>query len=425
MSAVAETRDVAHVGAKPLAVNGQRLWDSLMEMAKIGATPKGGVCRLALTDLDRDGRNLFVRWAKEAGCTITVDRMGNVFARRAGRDESLAPVITGSHADSQPTGGRFDGIYGVLGGLEVIRTLNDANIETDRPIETVIWTNEEGSRFAPAMVASGVFAGVFPLEYGLSRADVDGRTMGEELQRIGYAGDAPVGGRPIHAAFELHIEQGPILEAEGLTIGVVTHAQGQRWYEVVFTGQEAHAGPTPMPTRRNALLGAARVIELVNEIGFRHAPFACATVGMLQVHPNSRNVIPGRVFFTIDLRHPEDAVLAQMDAELRQGLVRIAVETKLETTQFEQIFYYEPITFDPACVASVRAAATRFGYSHRDIVSGAGHDACYLSKVAPTSMVFVPCVGGISHNEIEDATPEWIEAGANVLLHAILGRAER
>jgi beta-ureidopropionase / N-carbamoyl-L-amino-acid hydrolase len=407
-----------------IRTNGKRLWDSLMEMAKIGATPKGGVCRLALTDLDREGRDLFVRWAREAGCTISVDKMGNVFARRAGSDPSALPVVTGSHADSQPTGGRFDGIYGVLGGLEVIRTLNDHKITTPHPIEVVIWTNEEGSRFAPAMVASGVFAGVFTLEYGLSRTDVDGKTMGEELERIGYAGDVPCGGRPIHAAFELHIEQGPILEAENKTIGVVTAAQGQRWYEVVFTGQESHAGPTPMPRRRDALLGAARVIQLVNQIGLAHAPYACATVGMLQVHPNSRNVIPGRVFFTVDIRHPEDAVLAQMDAELRAGIAAIAVEQKLETTRLEQIFYYAPVPFDPDCVASVRAAAQRFGYSHRDIVSGAGHDACYLAKVAPTSMVFVPCVGGISHNEIEDATPEWIEAGANVLLHAMLERAQ-
>jgi N-carbamoyl-L-amino-acid hydrolase len=410
--------------ATPLAINGQRLWDSLMEMAKIGATPKGGVCRLALTDLDRDGRDLFVKWAKEAGCTISVDRMGNVYARRAGRDDSLAPVVTGSHADSQPTGGKFDGIYGVLGGLEVIRSLNDHGVETDRPIEVVIWTNEEGSRFAPAMVSSGVFAGVFTLDYGLSRADVDGKTMGEELARIGYAGEQPVG-KPIHAAFELHIEQGPILEAEGKTIGVVTHAQGQRWYEVVFTGQESHAGPTPMPRRKDALVGAARVIDLVNRIGHAHAPFACATVGMLQVHPNSRNVIPGRVFFTIDIRHPEDAVLAAMDAEVREGIARIAEETKLEVTKLEQIFYYKPVEFDHDCVASVRAAAQRFGYSHRDMVSGAGHDACYLAKVAPTSMVFVPCIDGISHNEVEDATPEWIEAGCNVLLHAMLGRAGR
>jgi N-carbamoyl-L-amino-acid hydrolase len=410
--------------AQPLRINGQRLWDSLMEMARIGATPKGGVCRLALTDLDREGRDLFVRWATEAGCTINVDRMGNVFARRAGRDDSLPPVVTGSHADSQPTGGKFDGIYGVLGGLEVIRSLNDHGIETDRAVEVVIWTNEEGSRFAPAMVASGVFAGVFTLDYGLSRADVDGKTMGEELQRIGYAGDQPMG-KPIHAAFELHIEQGPILEAENKTIGVVTHAQGQRWYEVVFTGQESHAGPTPMPRRKDALLGAARVIELVNQIGLAHAPFACATVGMIQNHPNSRNVIPGRVFFTIDIRHPEDAVLAEMDQELRAGVARIAAETRLEVTTLEQIFYYKPVAFDADCVASVRAAAERFGYSHRDMVSGAGHDACYLAQVAPTSMVFVPCVDGISHNEVEDAKKEWIEAGCNVLLHAILGRAGR
>jgi N-carbamoyl-L-amino-acid hydrolase len=349
--------------------------------------------------------------------------MGNVFARRAGRDESAAPVITGSHADSQPTGGRFDGIYGVLGGLEVIRTLNDRGIETQRPIEVVIWTNEEGSRFAPAMVSSGVFAGVFSLDYGLSRADVDGKTVGEELARIGYAGEQPVGGRPIHAAFELHIEQGPILEAEGKTIGVVTHAQGQRWYEVVFTGQESHAGPTPMPRRRDALLGAARVVDLVNQIGHEFAPFACATVGMLQVHPNSRNVIPGRVFFTIDIRHPDDAVLAQMDAAVRAGVAQIADQAKLEISKLEQIFYYQPVAFDAACVASVRAATERLGYSHRDMVSGAGHDACYLAQVAPTSMIFVPCIDGISHNEVEDAKLEWIEAGANVLLHAMLERA--
>jgi N-carbamoyl-L-amino-acid hydrolase len=405
-----------------IRVNGQRLWDSLMRMAEIGATPKGGVCRLALTDLDREGRDLIVSWAKQAGCTVSVDQMGNVFMRRAGRDPVAAPVMTGSHADSQPTGGRFDGIYGILGGLEVIRTLNDLEIETEHPIEVVIWTNEEGSRFAPAMVASGVFAGVFTLEYGLSRKDPDGKTIGEELQRIGYAGELPCGDRPVHAAFELHIEQGPILEAENHTIGVVSDAQGQRWYEITLTGQEAHAGPTPMPRRRDALLGAARVVDRVNRIGLAHAPLACATVGMMQVHPNSRNVIPGKVFLTVDFRHPDDAVLAQMDLELRADVTRVADELRL-ACELEQIFYYAPIAFDADCVKSVRAAAERFGYSHRDMVSGAGHDACYLSKVAPTSMVFIPCIDGISHNEIEDATPPWIEAGANVLLHAMLERA--
>ncbi|KVO71950.1 Zn-dependent hydrolase [Burkholderia ubonensis] len=421
MNAVSEAAKRAALDPS-IKVDGKRLWDSLMQMATIGATPKGGVCRLALTDLDKAGRDLIVSWAKAAGCTVTVDQMGNVFMRREGRVPDAPPVVTGSHADSQPTGGRFDGIYGVLGGLEVIRSLNDYGIETEHPVEVVIWTNEEGSRFAPAMVASGVFAGVFSLDYGLSRKDVDGKTIGDELARIGYAGDVPCGGRPLHAAFELHIEQGPILEAEQKTIGVVTDAQGQRWYEITLTGQEAHAGPTPMPRRRDALLGASRVVDLVNRIGLDHAPFACATVGMMQVYPNSRNVIPGRVFFTVDFRHPDDAVLAQMDAALRDGVARIAGGIGLDT-QLEQIFYYKPVAFDADCVGAVRAAADRFGYSHRDIVSGAGHDACYLAQVAPTSMVFVPCVDGISHNEIEDATPEWIEAGANVLLHAMLSRA--
>ncbi len=340
MDAVSETAKRAALDTS-IKVDGRRLWDSLMEVAKIGATPKGGVCRLALTDLDKAARDLIVGWAKAAGCTVTVDTMGNVFMRRAGRVADAAPVVTGSHADSQPTGGRFDGIYGVLGGLEVIRSLNDHGIETEHPVEVVIWTNEEGSRFAPAMVASGVFAGVFPLEYGLSRKDVDGKTIGEELARIGYAGDAPCGGRKLHAAFELHIEQGPILEAECKTIGVVTDAQGQRWYEITFTGQEAHAGPTPMPRRRDALLGASRVVDLVNRIGLDHAPYGCATVGMMQVHPNSRNVIPGRVFFTVDFRHPDDAVLAKMDAALRDGVARIAADIGLDTA-LEQIFYYAP-----------------------------------------------------------------------------------
>jgi N-carbamoyl-L-amino-acid hydrolase len=405
-----------------LRINGDRLWDSLMEMAKIGATEKGGNCRLALTDLDREGRDLFVRWCKEAGCTITIDKMGNVFARRAGRDDSLAPVMMGSHLDTQPTGGRFDGVYGVLAGLEVVRSLNDMSYETNAPIEVAVWTNEEGSRFAPAMVASGVFAGVFDLDYGLSRKDVDGKTMGEELARIGYAGESEVGGRPIRAFFEAHIEQGPILEAEEKVIGVVTHAQGQRWYEVTLTGQEAHAGPTPMPSRRDALVGAARIIDAVNRIGLDHQPNACATVGMVQVHPNSRNVIPGRVFLTIDFRHPKDEVLSAMDAELRATVEKISADIGLELA-FEQIWYSPPIAFDEACVAAVGKAAEANGYSYREIVSGAGHDACYISRVAPTGMVFVPCENGISHNEIENAKPEDLAAGCQVLLQAVLERA--
>ena len=402
-------------------IDGQRLWDSLMEMAKIAATEKGGVCRLALTDVDKAARDLFVTWCKEAGCTISIDKMGNIFGRRDGKNPSSPPVMTGSHIDSQPTGGKFDGIYGVLSGLEVIRALNDTGIETDAAIEVAAWTNEEGSRFAPAMVASGVFAGVFDLEYGLSRADLDGKTMGEELERIGYAGDAPMG-KPVKAFFEAHIEQGPILENEGKTIGVVTDAQGQRWYECEFTGQEAHAGPTPMKTRRDALVGAARVVDAVNRIGLEHSPLACATVGLLQVFPNSRNTIPGRVFFAIDLRHPDDDTLSTMDKKVRAAIAKVAEELKLET-KLEEIWYSPPVHFDPECVAAVRKAAEAHGMSHRDIVSGAGHDACYISRVAPTSMVFIPCEDGISHNEVENTTPELVAAGCQVLLDAMLERA--
>ena len=405
-----------------LKINGDRLWASLMEMAKIGATAKGGVCRLTLTDLDKQGRDLFVQWCEQAGCTVKVDQMGNMFARRPGRNNHLAPVGTGSHLDSQPTGGRFDGVYGVLAGLEVIRTLNDHGIETERPVEASVWTNEEGSRFAPAMVGSGVYAGVFSLEYGHSRTDPQGKTIGEELKRIGYLGSEPMGNRPVHAFFETHIEQGPILEHEGQTIGVVTDAQGQRWYELVLTGQDSHAGPTPMPVRRDALLGAARVIQLVNEIALRHAPLAVGTVGMLNVYPNSRNVIPGKVFLTVDFRCPDNAELLQMDAELKAGVAKIAAQGRLEH-DLKQIFQYDCVHFDESCVQMVREGAQRLGYSTRDIVSGAGHDACYMSQVTPTAMIFVPCVGGISHNEIEDAKPEWIEAGGNVLLQAMLAKA--
>ena len=407
------------VEARNLRIDGTRLWESLMEMAKIGATPKGGCCRLALTDLDREGRDLFVKWCKEAGCTIKIDKMGNIFARREGRNPDLAPVITGSHLDTQPTGGRFDGVYGVLAGLEVIRTLNDLGLETERPVEVAVWTNEEGSRFPPAMVASGVFGGVFSLDYGLSRADPEGKTMGEELARIGYAGTEEVGGREVHAYFEAHIEQGPILELEEKTIGIVTDAQGQRWYEVTLTGVESHAGPTPMDRRRDALLGAARIVDLVNRVGLDNAPLACATVGMMDVYPNSRNVIPGRVFLTIDFRHPDDEVLAGMDKAMREGVARITDDIGLECA-LEQIFYYAPIHFDEGCVAAVREAARTCDYSAREIVSGAGHDACYLAGVAPTAMIFIPCIDGISHNEVEDVKPEWVTAGGDVLLRAVL-----
>lgn len=405
-----------------IKINGDRLWNSLMEMARIGATEKGGVCRLALTDLDREGRDLFVRWCREAGCTISIDKMGNIFARRPGKNNDLPPVMTGSHLDSQPTGGKFDGVYGVLAGVEVLRTLQDYGVETEAPIEVAVWTNEEGSRFAPAMVASGVFAGVFDLDYGLSRADLDGRTMGEELARIGYAGDQPVGGRPVGAYFEAHIEQGPILEHETRTIGVVTHAQGQRWYELTLTGQEAHAGPTPMTIRQDALVGAARVVTEVNRIGLALQPYGRSTVGLMQVSPNSRNTIPGKVFLTVDFRNPDEDALTRMDADLRAFIEALVKETGLKA-DLVQIWHSPVVTFHEKCVGAVRKATERLGFSHMNIVSGAGHDACYINRVAPTGMVFIPCENGISHNEVENATPDDCAAGCNVLFHAMIEAA--
>ena len=403
-----------------LKINGQRLWDSLMEMARIGATEKGGVRRLALTDVDREARDLFVRWCEDAGCAVSVDAMGNIFARRPGRDDSAPPVMAGSHLDSQPTGGKFDGAYGVLAALEVVRTLNDAAYETSAPIEVAAWTNEEGSRFAPAMIGSGTFAGIFGLDYAHRCADPDGLTLGAELQRIGYKGDG-CGGRPVGAYFEAHIEQGPILEAEEKTIGVVTGAQAQRWYEITLTGQESHAGPTPMEVRRDALLGAAAVVQAVNRIGHEFQPGACATVGMLEVLPNSRNVIPGQVFLTVDFRHPDDGRLAAMDKALRRADDEAAAAAGLEM-EFKQIWQCAATPFDTACVDAVRAAAKASDFSHRDIISGAGHDAVYMATVTPTAMIFVPCEGGISHNEIENAAPEDLTAGCQVLLGAVLAK---
>ena len=404
-----------------LKIDGSRLWDSLMEMAQIGATEKGGVNRLALTDLDRESRDLFTRWCQAAGCTVTFDAIGNMFARRPGRDSSLPPVMTGSHLDSQPTGGKFDGAYGVLAGLEVVRALNDADVQTDAPVEVVVWTNEEGSRFAPSMVGSGTYAGVFSLDESLAITDRDGTTLGNELRRIGYKGEG-CGKRPVTAYFEAHIEQGPILEDQKKTIGVVSGAQGQRWYEITLTGRESHAGPTPMAVRRDALVGAASIITGVNQIGHRFQPGACATVGVIESSPNSRNVIPGEVFLTIDFRHPDDQQLAAMNDDLRT-LAKEAATSNTLKLNVNEIWSCPATVFDANCVGAVRKGAEIGGYAHMDIVSGAGHDAVYMAKVAPTGMIFVPCEDGISHNEIENATPEDIAAGCQVLLHAILDQA--
>ena len=406
-----------------LKIDGNRLWSSLMEMAKIGATPKGGVKRLTLTDLDLEGRNLFKSWCEDIGCTVAVDKMGNMFGRREGTEPDLPPVMIGSHLDSQPTGGKFDGPLGVLSALEVLRTLEDLDIKTKHPIEVVNFTNEEGSRFAPAMVASGVFAGAFDLEFAYSREDADGLKLGDELNRIGYDGPAEVGGRPVHAFFEVHIEQGPILEEAGTDIGVVTHANGQRWYEITMTGVESHAGPTPMARRKDALVCAAAVIQRVNRIGWDFQPHACATCGMIQAYPNSRNVIPGEVWLTVDIRHPYSERLEEMDQAIRSGIAEICEKRGIDV-KLAQLFEFPALAFDDGCVSAVRDAAERLGFSHQDITSAAGHDAVYMARVAPTAMIFTPCIGGISHNEAEDMTKQWAAAGGSVLLHAALDRAE-
>jgi N-carbamoyl-L-amino-acid hydrolase len=402
-----------------LRIDAQRLWDTLMETARIGGTPKGGICRLTLTDLDREVRDWFRAAAEAAGCTVAVDDMGNMFARRPGRDDSLPPVAMGSHLDTQPTGGKFDGVLGVLAGLEVLRTLNDAGYETNAPIEVVNWTNEEGSRFAPAMLCSGVFAGAFTREFADSRTDREGKRFGDELDRIGYRGTERCGDHPLSAMFELHIEQGPILEDEGKEVGVVTGVQGMRWFEVTLTGFESHAGSTPMHLRRDALVAASRMIQAVDEVGRAHRPQAVSTVGLIESRPNSRNIIPGEVFFTIDLRHPSDETLARMEGEVRERCERIAREAKVEMA-FERIWDAPAVRFDESCVAAVREAAAAQGYGHRDIVSGPGHDAAYVARVAPTAMIFVPCEKGISHNEVEKIEFGQAAAGANVLLQAVL-----
>lgn len=404
-----------------LRINESRLWESLMAMARIGATPKGGVCRLALTDLDRQARDLFVSWCREASCDIRIDRLGNIFARRPGTDPKRAPVMTGSHLDTQPLGGKFDGIYGVLAGLEVVRTLNENGVETAVPIDVAVWTDEEGVRYNGAM-ASKAFAGLCPPEAVLDQVDAEGRVFGEALKDIGYAGDQPVGGFPVDAFFEAHIEQGPILEQEGKSIGVVLGAQGQRCFQVTVTGEEGHAGTLPMTMRRDALLGAARMVDAVNAIAFRHEPAPVITVGFMQIRPNSRNTIPGQVIFTIDSRDPRNDVLAQVGEDMRGACADIAAAAGLMVA-FEQTSHRETVSFDAGCVASVRQAAKAIGADHRDMYSAAGHDACNLSFSVPTAMIFVPCEKGISHNEAENARPEDLGAGCNVLMQAMLNRA--
>ena len=401
-----------------LTINPQRLWDTLMETAKFGGTPKGGIKRLTVSDEDKRVRDWFKAECEALGCTVVIDEVGNMFATRAGRRTDMAPIAMGSHLDTQPTGGKFDGVLGVLGALEAMRTLVTMGYETNAPIMIANWTNEEGSRFAPAMLCSGVYAGVFTTDYAYSREDRQGITLGAELERIGYKGKIKAGDVKFQAMFELHIEQGPILEAEAKMIGVVTGVQGMRWYEVTVTGQESHTGATPMGLRKNALLGAARMIEAIHQVGMNHLP-GVASVGLIENRPNSRNVVPGEVFFTVDLRHPDEKVLDKMEADYRAALTPIAADLRVS---FEEkcIWISPAVTFAPALIECVRSGAELAGYTTREMASGAGHDAAYIARVAPTTMIFVPCLGGISHNEAESTTLEECGAGSQVLLNAVL-----
>ena len=402
-----------------IRINGQRLWGSLMEMAKFGATPKGGCNRQTLTDDDKRGRDQFIDWCESANCSITIDAMGNIFARRPGQDNELAPVIIGSHLDTQPTGGKFDGVYGVLAGLEVIRTLNDHSVETKCPLEVVTWTNEEGARFSPAMIGSGVWAGVFDLDYAYSRKDKNGKALGGELKRIGYLGDIPARPKPITAAFELHIEQGPILEMEDLQIGIVSGVQGIRWYDLIIDGKACHAGPTPMNGRQDPFMGIYKIIDRLYQLIDQHGPLARITFGDIKAEPGSRNTVPERLVMTIDIRHPEASILDELDASLKKIVLEETEKLKLVGTVKDE-WASAPVQFDKNCITAVTKAVEILDYSHKEMFSGAGHDSVYISHVAPTSMIFIPCEGGLSHNEAENVKPEDIEAGANVLLHAML-----
>jgi N-carbamoyl-L-amino-acid hydrolase len=403
-------------------INGERLWQSLMELSRIGATRKGGVARLALTDLDREGREWVIARAIEMGMSVTIDRIGNIFMRRPGRDARRSPVMSGSHIDTQPNGGKFDGNYGVLAALEAVRTLNEHGIETEAPVEVTVWTNEEGSRFVPVMMGSGVFCGAFSLNDAYAARDVEGRSVRDELERIGYLGQEEPGARSIACYFEAHIEQGPVLEDADTVIGVVDGGLGLRWYDCTVTGTESHAGSTPMTARRDALMTATRIMQEAVALGERNAPHGRGTVGYVSVFPNSRNVIPGEVRFSNDLRNASAERLDRMDADLRAFIERVRSDSGL-AIDVQQVAHYPPCPFDAGCVGVVERMAEKLGYSHMNVTSGAGHDAIYVARVAPTAMIFIPCKDGISHNEIEDADPAHIEAGANVLLHCLLEQA--
>ncbi|HEX6209587.1 MAG TPA: Zn-dependent hydrolase, partial [Methylomirabilota bacterium] len=406
-----------------IRIDAGRFWSTVMRSGQIGPGKAGGLRRLALTDADKAMRDLFVTWCTEAGCTVAVDRVGNIFARRPGADDHLPPVLMGSHLDTQVAGGKYDGIVGVLAGLEVLRTLDEQRVRTRRPLELVCWTNEEGARFTPPMVASGAFAGVFEVDWVLGLRDDDGKVFGSELERIGYSGKALVGGRSIDAYFELHIEQGPILDREAVPVGIVTGGYATRGMHVDVHGETAHSGPTPMDRRRNALVGAAMLAVAVNEIGWRyHATEGKATVARLVAWPNKAGILSEYAQLTCDVRHAERAVADRMLAEVKAAIPECARRANVEM-RIAGEWQFGSEQFDPGCIRLIREAAEQLGVPHRDMLSQAGHDAYYISRIAPTAMIFTPCRDGVSHNEGEHAELDYTVPGVNVLLHAVLARA--
>ena len=404
-------------------IDGGRLWHRLMDMAQIGATPAGGCNRQALTDLDKQGRELFLSWCTEAGCTSRVDQMGNIFVRRSGTDDSLPPVITGSHLDTQPTGGKFDGVYGVLAGLEVIESLNDHEISTHHPVEVVVWTNEEGARFSPAMIGSGVWCGEFDIADAHNIKDREGFSIGSELKKIGFNGEQDCKAFPIKAAFEAHIEQGPILEAEEKIVGIVTGVQGMRWYDVTITGQPVHAGPTPMEVRRDPFMALSKIVDRLYALAGEYSPWGRATFGDIKALPGSRNTVPEQLILAVDLRHPDQYILKTMDAAFRTIVQEECAAAQVEGDVRDE-WDSPAIKFDPLCIQAVSDGVETLRLPHKIMVSGAGHDSVYVSRVAPTSMIFIPCKDGISHNEAEDALPADLAAGCNVLFQAICKMAQ-
>ena len=405
-----------------ISINSDRLWDSLMTMAKIGPGIAGGNNRQTVTVEDGEARKLLQEWSENAGMTMKVDELGSMYFKREGTDKNALPVVIGSHLDTQPTGGKYDGVLGVLAGLEIVRTLNDLNIQTKHPILVVNWTNEEGSRFPPAMMASAGYAGIYEVESLLSAKDAEGNIFGDELNKIGWKGSEPVGVQKFHCYYELHIEQGPILETEEIDIGVVTHGQGLKWLEVKLSGVEQHTGTTPMHVRKDTSLALSEIILAVNHIANKNQPNALGSVGHVEVFPNSRNVIAGNSLFTIDIRSPDINKLEKMENELRDMAIDICNKYKVKF-EMDQIGGFDPVAFDKECLDNIRNSADKFGYSHKDIVSGAGHDACWINTVAPSAMVMCPCVDGLSHNEAEEIRPEWASSSTNVMLHAAIASA--